>query len=52
MKTGFEDVHTGDKLQVNAKEKDVISLRTPKDIFLKRYDIDHYIDLLCLNRCT
>ena len=38
-KTSFVGVHTGDKLQVNAKEKDVISMRTPEDIFPEYYII-------------
>ena len=38
-KTSFIGVHTGDKLQINTKEKDVISMRTPEDIFPEYYII-------------
>ena len=38
-KTSFVGVHTGDKLQINTKEKDVISMRTPEDIFPEYYII-------------
>lgn len=38
-KTSFVGVHTGDKLQVNTKEKDAISMRTPENIFPEYYII-------------
>lgn len=38
-KTCFIGVHTGDKLQINTKEKDAISMRTPEDIFPEYYII-------------
>ena len=38
-KTSFVGVHTGDKLQVNTKEKDEISMRTPENIFPEYYII-------------
>ena len=38
-KTSFIGVHTGDKLQINTKEKDAISMRTPEDIFPEYYII-------------
>lgn len=38
-KTSLVGVHTGDKLQVSSKEKDVISMRTPEAIFPEYYII-------------
>lgn len=38
-KTGFVGVHTGDKLQVNSKEKDAIRMRTPEEVFPEYYII-------------
>lgn len=38
-KTSFIGVHTGDKLQINTKEKDAISMCTPEDIFPEYYII-------------
>lgn len=38
-KTSFVGVHTGDKLQINTKEKNAISMRTPEDIFPEYYII-------------
>ena len=35
--TQFKGVHTGDYLEVNTKEKNVISMRTPADIFPEYY---------------
>lgn len=38
-KTSFVGVHTKDKLQVNSKEKDAISMRAPEDLFPEYYII-------------
>ena len=38
-KTSFVGVHTGDKLQINTKEKNVISMRTPEEIYPEYYII-------------
>lgn len=38
-KTTFIGVHTKDKLQVNSKEKDTISMRAPEEIFPEYYII-------------
>ena len=38
-KTSFIGVHTGDRLQVNSKEKDAISMRAPEDVFPEYYII-------------
>ena len=38
-KTSFIGVHTGDRLQVNTKEKNAISMQTPEEIFPEYYII-------------
>lgn len=38
-KTSFVGVHTGDHLQINAKEKDAIRMRSPEEVFPEYYII-------------
>ena len=38
-KTSFIGIHTGDRLKVNAKERDTISMRAPEEVFPEYYII-------------